>query len=124
MIGPQASPLSRKLAHLYPLTTDEQAALNSGFSRIIFFKADQDIVLEGDRPTECNVLLEGWAIRYKLLEDGKRQIFSFHIPGDIYDAQSFLLERMDHSVATLTPCKVAVISHTAMKDLTENYPRI
>ncbi len=62
-------------------------------------------------------------IRYKIL-DGKRQIFSFHIPGDIYDAQSFLLDEMDHSVATLTPCKVAVISHMAMKDLTETYPRI
>ena len=124
MTGRQLSPLIRKFEHLYPLTAQEQAALDGAFSRVLSFGADEDIVSEGDRPSECNVLLEGWTIRYKILEDGKRQIFSFHVPGDIYDAQSFLLETMDHSVATLTPCRIAVISHAAMKDLTETYPRI
>lgn len=124
MIGPQPNPLIRKFEHLYPLTAEEQGVLQGAFSRVIYFEADEDIVLEGEKPSECNVLLEGWTIRYKLLEDGKRQIFSFHIPGDVYDAQSFLLDTMDHSVATLTPCKVAVISHATMKDLTEKYPRI
>jgi hypothetical protein len=31
---------------------------------------------------------------------------------------------MDHGVCTITPCKVAVISHATMKTLTEYYPRI
>src|SRR5918998_6258743 len=93
-------------------------------SRIIEFSADKDIVVEGEKPRDCNLLLEGMVCRYKILEDGKRQIFSFHIPGDIFDAQSFLLETMDHNVGTLTPCKVALIPHVTMRDLTEAYPRI
>src|SRR5215211_4444253 len=40
--------------------------------------------------------------RYKLTGDGKRQIFSFHIPGDIPDLQSLHLDVMDHSLASLT----------------------
>jgi CRP-like cAMP-binding protein len=124
MIGANPNPLSRKLQYLYPLTSEEQSAVERAFSRTLDFEADEDIVREGEKPTQCNVLLEGWTIRYKILEDGKRQIFSFHVPGDIYDAQSFLLDTMDHSVATLTPCKVAVISHATMKELTEAYPRI
>ena len=124
MIGAHSNPLISKFDHLYPLSADEQSTLEGAFSRVVYFQADEDVVLEGERPSECNVLLEGMTIRYKILEDGKRQIFSFHIPGDIYDAQSFLLDEMDHSVATLTRCKVAVISHAAMKDLTEAYPRI
>ena len=124
MIGPQPNPLIRKFEHLYPLTAEEQAALEGAFSRILQFDDNEDLVLEGDRPSESNVLLEGMTIRYQILPDGKRQIFSFHIPGDIYDAQSFLLKEMDHNVSTITPCKVAVISHAAMKQLTEDYPRI
>ena len=124
MTGPITNPLIRKLDHLYPLTAEEAAVLQSACSRVLQFGADEDIVREGDRPKECNVLLEGWTCRYKVLEDGKRQIFSFHIPGDIYDAQSFLLDTMDHSVCTLTPCKVAVVTHATMAQITEAYPRI
>lgn len=124
MIELQPNPLLKKLDLLYPLTGLEQAALNSAFSRIVRFGENEDIAFEGDRPSECNVLLEGMIIRYKLLPDGKRQIFIFHIPGDIYDSQSFLLDRMDHNLATITPCKIAVITHATMQKLTEDYPRI
>ncbi|WP_369010740.1 cyclic nucleotide-binding domain-containing protein, partial [Methylobacterium frigidaeris] len=48
----------------------------------------QDIVREKDRPSQCCLLLEGWACRYQVLSGGNRQIFSFHIPGDIPDLQS------------------------------------
>ena len=85
---------------------------------------DQDVVREGDQPSDCNLLLEGMVCRYKLLEDGKRQIFSFHIPGDIFDAQSFLLNRMDHSILTLTTSRIAMISHDTLRRVFEEYPRI
>jgi CRP-like cAMP-binding protein len=58
------------------------------------------------------------------MPEGKRQILSFHIPGDMYDAQSFLLDTMDHCVGTITPARVAVISHSKILELTENFPRI
>lgn len=79
---------------------------------------------DGDRPIDCNLLLEGFVCRYKLTIDGKRQILSFQFPGDIFDAQSFILEEMDHSIATITPCKVALIPHETMGEITTAYPRI
>jgi CRP-like cAMP-binding protein len=124
MPSPHANPLIRKIERLYPLTLEEQELLENSCSRVVEFAADKDIVIEGDKPVDCNLLLEGMVCRYKILEDGKRQIFSFHIPGDIFDAQSFLLETMDHNVGTLTPCKVAMIPHAAMHQLTEQHPRI
>jgi CRP-like cAMP-binding protein len=124
MTRPQANPLVRKLQQLFPLTPEEENLLDHTCSRIVQFPADKDIVTEGDKPSDCNLLLEGTVCRYRILEDGRRQIFSFHIPGDIFDAQSFLLETMDHSVASLTPCKIALIPHTTMRQITESYPRI
>jgi CRP-like cAMP-binding protein len=47
--------------------------------------ADQDIVREGERPSQCCVVIEGFQCRYKMLRDGERQIMSFHVPGDIPD---------------------------------------
>ena len=118
------SPLIRKLEQLFPLTSEERELLAASCSPAIQMDGDQDGVREGDQPSDCNLLLEGMVCRYKLLEDGKRQIFSFHIPGDIFDAQSFLLETMDHSVATLTRSKIAVIPHKVMRRITEEHPRI
>ena len=120
----QTNPLIRKLSHLQPLTAAELAVLESAFTATQEFPAETDIVREGQLPGSSNVLLEGMTCRYKILADGRRQIFSFHVPGDMFDAQSFILRRMDHSVGTLTPCRIGVIPHAAMTRITENHPRL
>ena len=87
-------------------------------------KADADIVRDQDRPSQCCAILEGFACRYKLLPGGRRQIMSFHIPGDIPDLQSLHLEVMDHSLATVVPSKVAFIPHEAVRTFLGAHPRI
>ena len=67
---------------------------------------DEDLVREGERPSESILLLEGFAARYKLLRNGERQITALHIPGDFVDLHSFLLKKMDHGVVALTRCRV------------------
>ncbi|WP_425324322.1 Crp/Fnr family transcriptional regulator [Methylobacterium frigidaeris] len=79
---------------------------------------------EKDRPSQCCLLLEGWACRYRMLGDGKRQIFSFHIPGDIPDLQSLHLKVMDHSVCTMTAATVAFIPHEPLRKLTAAFPGV
>ena len=122
--APATNPLIQKLHHLFPLTPEEEHVLEQACSRVVHFGADVDIVVEGDRPSDCNLLLEGVVCRYKIVADGKRQIMSFHCAGDIFDAQSFILHRMDHSIGTLTACKVALIPHGTMLEITEGFPRI
>lgn len=86
--------------------------------------ARHDIARDGDQSSQCCLLLEGWAFRYKLLEEGKRQILSVHIPGDIPDLQSLHLRVMDHSLGTLTACTVGFIPHEAVRELTRQHPGI
>jgi CRP-like cAMP-binding protein len=124
MHSPHLTPLVQKLRHLFPLTAEETRILESTCSRTQRLESQTDTVCEGDRPSNCNLLLEGIVCRYVILEDGRRQIMSFHTPGDIFDAHSFLLDEMDHSIRTLTPCTVALIPHTAMVEITERHPRI
>ncbi len=86
--APDLHPLIRKLESIVDLTEDERQALLHTPVTVRDLKADQDIVRDGDRPSHCCVVLEGFAFRYKIVEGGKRQILSFHIPGDIPDLQS------------------------------------
>lgn len=85
-------------------------------------RADQDIVREGDRPSQCCVVLEGFQCRYKMLPDGERQILSFHVPGDVPDLQSLFLQTMDHSLGTITPNKVGFVPHEALRELFRRQP--
>ncbi len=56
--------------------------------------------------------------------NGKRQIFSFHIPGDIPDMQSIHLSVMDHTLGTICASKVAFIPHEHVRALNRSCPRI
>src|SRR5688500_11867416 len=113
-LHPQHSMLFRKLRSISPLSEDEKHCLLTLPLSAKSMGADQDIVREGDRPSECCLVIEGFTCRYKLTAEGKRQIFSFHIAGDIPDLQSLHLKVMDHSLMTITPCKLAFIPHESL----------
>ncbi|MBX9931546.1 MAG: Crp/Fnr family transcriptional regulator [Methylobacterium sp.] len=120
--GADIVPMIRKLESIAQLSPDERQALDSLPITRKRIDAHEDIVREGDRPSQCCLLLQGWAFRYKLLDDGKRQILSLYVPGDIPDLQSLHLRVMDHNLAALTPSTVAFIPHDALRDLTARFP--
>src|SRR5215211_9544512 len=119
-----STPLVRMLESILDLSEDERIALRKLSGTVKTVGPRQDLVREGDRPFECCLVLEGFAYRYKLTHDGKRQIFSFHIPGDIPDLQSLHLDVMDHSLASLSPSKLLFIPHETVRDLMCRCPRI
>jgi CRP-like cAMP-binding protein len=121
---PNHSPLIRKLESIVDLSDQEREAVLVLPFTIKTVGEDEDLVRDGDRPSECCMIVEGFACRYKILPEGKRQIMSFHIPGDIPDLQSLHLKVMDHSLGTLVPSKVAYIKHDDVRELTRRCPRI
>src|SRR4051812_44308961 len=118
------TPLIRRLESIAPVSVDERRAITALPILVRELKADADIVRDHDRPSQCCAILEGFACRYKVLPEGRRQIMSFHIPGDIPDLQSLHLEIMDHSLATVVPTKVAFIPHEAVRTFLRAHPRI
>jgi CRP-like cAMP-binding protein len=117
-------PLIRRLGAIYPVTEDEKQAVLDLPMHIRELGAGQDIVREGDRPSQCCLLLEGFAQRYKIVGEGRRQIMSFHIAGDMPDLLSLHLPVMDHSLGTTAPSKVGFISHQSLRRLIQQHPRI
>lgn len=123
-VHPHAAALIRKLESIAPLVPEEEAALLRLPLRLKTVAADQDIVHEGDTPSECCLIVEGFACRYNITDEGKRQILSFHIGGDIPDLQSLHLKVMDHSLGTLVPSKLAFVQHDDLRSLMRSHPRL
>jgi CRP-like cAMP-binding protein len=121
-LQPERSRLIRKLQSVADLSPDEQRAVFSLPMVVKTMAADQDIIRVGDRPSDCCLVVEGFVCRYDLMSEGKRQILSFHISGDIPDLQSLFLEVMDHSLCTLTPCKLAFVPHDSLRALLRAHP--
>jgi CRP-like cAMP-binding protein len=115
---------ARKLAHFIELSEAEQAVLRSLPAHLRQVEARRDIVVDGDWPAELSLLIEGFACRYKLLANGKRQIMALLIPGDICDLRALLTGRMDHAVAALNECRVATIPREKIFEVMEKSPRI
>jgi CRP-like cAMP-binding protein len=88
------------------------------------FQKGEDIVREHDRPSHCSLVLTGFTSRYKNVPDGKRQIMAFHIAGDLPDLQSLHLQVMDHSIAALTPTRMALIPHGPLREVIYGNPTI
>ncbi len=107
----QDSSLIRKLESVFTLSDDERQALENLPMQVAVIKADQDIVREGDRPSRSCLILSGFACTYKVTKEGKRQIMSFGIAGDIPDLHSLHLKVLDISVGTLTQCRMGFITH-------------
>lgn len=118
------NPLVLKLEQRDRLSDREKKVLESAIARVREVSADEDIVREGDRPTESSLLLEGFAARYKVMANGRRQITEIHVTGDFVDLHSFLLKSMDHGVQALSPCRVAAVPHAALQKITEEHPHL
>jgi len=114
----------RKMESVFAVTDDERQALETLPMQLAVIKADQDIVRIGDRPSRCCLILSGFACTYKVTAEGKRQIVSFNLPGDIPDLQSLHLKVLDTSIATISTCRVGFITHEALRDICDRYPRI
>ncbi|MBM1171963.1 Crp/Fnr family transcriptional regulator [Microvirga arabica] len=116
--------LIRKLENFDRLSDEEKWFLEGALVRPRVVNKGEDIIREGERPTESTVLLEGFAARYSLLRNGKRQITGLHVPGDFVDLHSFLVKKMDHAVLAITPCSVGFVPHETLREISENHPHL
>jgi len=111
-------PVVRRLNALRRLSDAGVAAIKAAVrERIIKVDVGEDLAREGDRPDRVRLFLSGWACRYKSLEDGRRQIVNFVLPGDTCDAYLYLVSSMDHSISALTPVIYSELERAAFEKL-------
>jgi CRP-like cAMP-binding protein len=118
------NPFVRKLQHGAELTSKDIEALEMITAEVQEFGSREDLSHEGDQSDSVDLVLEGFACRYRLLPSGEHQIVAFLLPGDLCNLHVSVLGQPDQSVATLSPCKIVTIPRANLEDLMINHPRI
>ena len=80
------------------------------------------LLAEGAHSSHLYTLLSGWAFRYKLLTDGRRQILNYMLPGDLVGLQGSITGEMDHSVEALSTLVLCVFQRDRISELFQNHP--
>ena len=113
-----------KLRARAPVGEDEEQAIRDAVGEVRTYPADHVVIRAGQRIEASTLLLDGIMCRYKDLSEGQRQITELHVSGDFVDLHSFTLKRLDHNIMTLTPCRVAMVPHEKLGQITERFPHL
>ncbi|HYZ63874.1 MAG TPA: cyclic nucleotide-binding domain-containing protein, partial [Acetobacteraceae bacterium] len=108
--------LARRLGQFTRLSSaDRDAIALLSRERVRRVGPREDLIREHDRPTGVKLMLSGWACRYRTIEDGRRQIMAFLVPGDICDLNVFILREMDHSLGAVNAVTFADINRATIE---------
>lgn len=86
--------------------------------------AGSTILIEGTNSPHLYTVISGWGFRYKTLEDGRRQILNYVLPGDFLGLQGSVLAEMSHSVEALSHMILCVFERSRLFELFEKQPAL
>lgn len=114
---PISAPFLRHLHRAKAFGASDLASLQELGAEVRTIEANTNFLPEGPRRGAVHVLLDGWAARFKILENGSRQIPALRLPGDICDIEALYLDQMDCGTTSLTRCAVAAVARDGLAAL-------
>ncbi|MFO1140916.1 MAG: Crp/Fnr family transcriptional regulator [Amaricoccus sp.] len=104
---------------------DQELAFMAGFKRgELVVAPGATILLEDSASPHLYTILEGWAFRHKSLEDGRRQILNFALPGDLLGLQVAMTNEMQHTVTALTEARLCVFQRDKVWSVFRDHPEL
>jgi CRP-like cAMP-binding protein len=116
-------PLVTKLSTFMTLSPDDLKSLNNIFEGERSIKKQRDLVVDGAEYRNLCFVIAGYEMRYKVLRNGKRQILSIIMPGDIIGFPVSFFERSTYSVVALSYLKINICSLDAYVGLCFERPQ-
>jgi len=95
-------PFVARLSRLMNLGANDLAALTLIINSERLVKKRQDLVVVGSEYHNLCFVKDGYAIRYKLLRNGKRQILNVILPGDVIGFPVSFFDRSIYSVVAVS----------------------
>lgn len=121
---PLNSPLTRKLSAFVALSDIDLETLARFHRRRRTFLPGHEMIHEGQPNASAFILAEGWALSYKVLPDGERQIVDFQVPGDFLGLRSVLFRTADHSIEAATHIEASEVLTSDIFDAFSHAPRL
>jgi CRP-like cAMP-binding protein len=107
-----------------PVNQSELAAINDIKREHLALPAGSEVIRAGQDSAEVYTLYAGWAFRFKLLPDGRRQILNFLLPGDLVGLQAAMFDAAQHGVEALTDVQLCLLPRRKVWDLFGQMPEL
>lgn len=120
----ESFPLIDKLSAYVPLSPAEVSFLSNLHGSRRQFERHRDIIAQGRPYRGVFILCDGFAWRYKILPDGKRQLLSFALPGDLIGFPAAFYENAVNATGSLTDVVVATVPFAELQDLFVKFPGV
>jgi CRP-like cAMP-binding protein len=119
----RSDPFLIRARQLVDLTLPDLQSLRAVIEAEATVKRRRDLVLEGYECSKLYFIKEGFAARYKLLRNGKRQIVNFVLPGDIVGMPGSFLDRAANSVIAVSDMTLQICALEAFVGLCCRQPK-
>jgi CRP-like cAMP-binding protein len=86
--------------------------------------ARHDIYRANDSTGDAHIVCHGWAARFARLADGRRQILSFLIPGDLVSATAPFSASMEYSIQAITEIRYSLINRADFASALSRRPEL
>ena len=112
----------RRLDAFVPMSPRELEFMRSFKSGETTVARGAVIFEQGSESPYMFTILDGFAIRYTILPDGRRQVINFVLKGELLGLQGEMLGEMQHTVEAVTQTRLCVFSRRRVWDLLVNAP--
>jgi CRP-like cAMP-binding protein len=116
-------PVLARIGSLIDLDAADLRSLRAVIETELTVTKRRDLVLDGYEFCKLCFVKDGFAARYKLLRNGKRQIVNFVLPGDVIGLPGSFLNRAVNSVVAVTDMTLQICSLQAYVDLSYRQPK-
>jgi CRP-like cAMP-binding protein len=101
-------PFVARLRNFIDLDPSDLSSLRDVIETELTVKKRRDLVLDGYQFSKLGFIKQGFAARYKLLRNGKRQIINFLLPGDVVGMPGSFLDRAANSVIAVSDMRLQI----------------
>ena len=112
----------RKSAAFLPFDPEELEFMQRFKTGEMMAEPGTQLFVEGAKAAQLYTALSGLGIRYKTLENGRRQVIGFVLPGDFIGLQAGVMGEMQHSVEATTAMRLCVFNRSRIYDLYKHQP--
>src|SRR5271169_1620327 len=116
-------PFVARLLQLVDLKAADLKDLDAIIDGEILIRKRRDLVVDGYEYRKLCFVKDGYAVRYKLLRNGKRQILNVVLPGDMVGMPGSFYERAVFSVTAVTDLRMNVCPLESYVQLCYQHPQ-
>jgi CRP-like cAMP-binding protein len=117
--------VSRRLGRYVRLSEAELTAIRTGLQGPLRTSTPRhEMVRQGGVPGHARLIVEGWACRRRTLPDGRQQITSLHLPGDIFGLDFLHATTAEDSVVALSQLNYVELPHERIRQRIVKHPAV